>query len=225
MGIRPGKDDPYRLRPETGRSRRSFSTCSKCDPETARVRDFVELVPDMTPEQVLAEAKDPETTFARIRELWILTNQAFGGVTFTEGEAEERLLDILTRLGNERRAAEEQERAQQPKAARAAAKPAALAPAEVEALGEWALMLDEITRPEDEEARSPGWTRRVESGDLDQVTGAAVRRRSRSRSPVLRRLRLRDAWWFRRVRPGCAPWPHPRGHRADPLASRPDVRL
>lgn len=175
LGIRPGEDDPYRLGRNWTLEQVVFDLL-KCDPETARVRDFVELVPDMTPEQVLAEAKDPETTFARIHELWILTNQAFGGVTFTEGETEERLLDILTRLGNARRAAEKQGQAQQPKAARAAAKPAALSPAEVEALGGWAVMLDEITRPEDEEDANARVDAAFEAGELDQVKAAAIKK-------------------------------------------------
>lgn len=184
MGIRAGKDDPYRLGRDWTLEEVVFDLL-KCDPATARVRDFVELVPDMTPEEVLAEARKPETTFARVRELWVIVNRAFPGVTMSgEGESEERLLDTLTRLGTQKRAAEGQQRqagrpaaeaGQQP-AAPAAAAEAGPARADLESLGDWGEAIAAITGPEDAEVLEADADKSEQDGSLDQVKAAAIRK-------------------------------------------------
>ena len=95
----------------------------KCDPAKAHVRDYVELVPDLTPEKIRDEALDPKTEFKRIRELHIYTHEHFPGVTLiSETGDEELLLTILKRAGDDRLVADgkRQPQTRQPEAAPAA---------------------------------------------------------------------------------------------------------
>lgn len=106
MGIRPGKDDPVRLDRDWTVEQVIFDVL-KCDPATARVRDYVELVPDLTPEVIREEALKPATDFQRIKELYAYVNAHFPGVTMTGGTgSEELLLHIIKRAGDERLAAD-----------------------------------------------------------------------------------------------------------------------
>lgn len=102
LGIRAGKDEPRRLDRDWTLESVIFDVL-KCDPVAAHVRDYVELVPDLTPEQVRDEALKPVTDFKRIKELYAYTNDNFPGVTLiSETGDEELLLHILKRAGDER---------------------------------------------------------------------------------------------------------------------------
>ena len=108
-GIMPG--DPAEPMPKDWTLERLIFDRIKLDPANAVVPDLVEFRQDLTPEEVLAEAQKPDTTFARIRELYRHTDKAFPGVTlFANSNTEERLLVVLKRIGDERQAAEQARR-------------------------------------------------------------------------------------------------------------------
>lgn len=98
--IRPGIDPPRRLPDDWSLESVIFDTL-KLDAATAEVREFTEFRQEMTPEQVRAEALDPETGFDRIRELYAFTDRSFPAVE-VDGEM---LLETLKRIGDERRGA------------------------------------------------------------------------------------------------------------------------
>jgi hypothetical protein len=80
----------------------------KCDPATAHVRDLVEAKADaVTPEQIRDEAVHTRTDFARIRELYTEAKRlGYDDVeVVSETGDEERILDLLFRVGNERKPA------------------------------------------------------------------------------------------------------------------------
>lgn len=135
LGIRAGKDEPYRLGKDWTLEEVVFDLL-KCDPATARVRDFVELVPDLTPESVYEEALKPETGFDRIKELYAYTHFHFPGVTMSGADgSEETLLAVLKRAGDARRASAGQRQQARPVAAQPAAGTMARARQEAAAAG------------------------------------------------------------------------------------------
>ncbi len=87
----------------------------KCDPVTAHVRDLVELQPDepdtATPatrslKEIAAEALRPETTAARIRELYGEIGPMKAAMVPGENGAEVPIAELLIRLGRARAAGE-----------------------------------------------------------------------------------------------------------------------
>lgn len=164
--IRPGIDRPKPLPDDWSLAGIIFDTL-KLDAKTAEVREFVEFKQELTPEQIRDEALKPETSFKRIQALYAIANRNFPAVE-VDGEP---LLAVLKSEGDKRLAAEKQRQQQAPHrdVQKAAAQPAA-------DLGDWALMIDEITRPEDEEQAAARIAEAVGKGELDEVKASAITR-------------------------------------------------
>ena len=106
-GVRPGIDPPKTL-PDDWTLEWLIFGALKCDPVKAHVRDVVEMVPDaMTPEQIRDEALTPRTGRERLGELWTIAKQSgYEDVTVVnEAQGEELLMQLLARLGNEKKQA------------------------------------------------------------------------------------------------------------------------
>ena len=177
--LRPGIDRPKPLPDDRPLLEHVIFDMLKLDASTAAVGGFTEFTQELTPEQICAEVMKPETTLKRIQELWPVVNRNFPAVE-VDGK---RLLDILKTEGDKRVAAgKQQSRAQQPKA------PAQQEETPLEAaaaaglrdplgeLGDWGLMIDEVTRPEDEEPAMARVDAAVEAGELDDVKAGAIKR-------------------------------------------------
>ena len=114
-GIRPGKDRPKRL--DTGWSLEwLIFDYLKCDPDKATTRGYVELVPDMSPSGIAAEAINPATSAARVKELWQKARALNYGraVERNERGEDEQLSALLERIGKDRKAVEESGRQAKP---------------------------------------------------------------------------------------------------------------
>lgn len=186
--IRPGIDRPRRL-PDDFTLESFIFEIYGLDPANVVIPQVVEFQQELTPEDVLNEAKDPETTFDRIRWLRGFTAKAFPGVTFTEGRTEIRLLDILTREGNARLEAAKaqggqaqaqakpgrQQRQQQEPAATVEQLTAELAKATAD-LGDWGLRVEEISSADEADAADLEVSKAKEEQLLDEVKASAVHR-------------------------------------------------
>jgi hypothetical protein len=176
--LRPGIDRPKPLPDDKPLLEHVIFDMLKLDASTAAVGGFAEYRQELTPEQIRDEVVKPETTLKRIQELWPVVNRSFPAVE-VDGEP---LLNTLKREGDKRLAAEKQQRQQAPRRDVQAAQPETPAGAAVAAgvsladLGDWALMIDEITRPEDEEQAAARVAAAVESGELDEVKAGAITR-------------------------------------------------
>ena len=101
--IRPGIDPPKRL-PDDWSLESVIFDMLKLDAAQAEVRDFTEFRQELTPEQVRDEALDKKADFERIKELYAYANKAFPAIALTnETGDDEPLLQILKRVGDERR--------------------------------------------------------------------------------------------------------------------------
>jgi hypothetical protein len=106
-GIRPGKDEPYKLGPDWDLEWVVFDYL-KCDPATARVRSMAELRGMRAAQEILDEAAQA-TTFARVKQLYAEAVEAYGteGMAVPPGRDElHPLLPALKWLGDQRQAAE-----------------------------------------------------------------------------------------------------------------------
>jgi AAA domain len=78
----------------------------QCDPAKAHTRNVIDPKADaVTPEQILAEALHPETSFARVKELYAEARRlCYDDVSFPNaaGDGEEPLLEILFKIGQQR---------------------------------------------------------------------------------------------------------------------------
>lgn len=107
--IRPGIDPPRRLPDDWTLEQVIFGTL-QLDPATAQPGVLAEYRQDLTPMQVLAEAKDPATTLERVRALYTYAKRAFPGATvpvpMVNGRVRDvQLLQVLKVEGEERSAA------------------------------------------------------------------------------------------------------------------------
>jgi hypothetical protein len=94
-GVRPGKDKPKTL-PDDWSLEWVIFDALKCDPAKARVRDLTNLQPgELTPDQMRAEALDPWTTVARIRELYVMVGQLGYEEVTVPGEKGDELLPVM----------------------------------------------------------------------------------------------------------------------------------
>jgi hypothetical protein len=125
------------------------------------------MVPDLTPEQILAEASKPDTSFMRVKELYAMVNDTCPGVVMVINGAESQLLPVLKRIGDERLTAEQE-------AARKRA--AAELPAVTKDLGDWALAIEEIAKRSDRERAEQTVKDALESGVIDEVKAKAIER-------------------------------------------------
>ena len=100
-GIRPGID-PARVLPDDWSLEWLVFSALKCDPAKAHARNIVERRPDsITPEDARREVLNPDTTVARIRDLYSECKRAgYDDVTvLNENGQEEALLALLGRTG------------------------------------------------------------------------------------------------------------------------------
>lgn len=104
-GIRPGRDEPQPM-PEDWSLEWLIFEALKCDPAKAHTRDLVDAKPERSPEQIRDEATKTKTTFERLGELFAEAQQlGYETVVLAnERNHEELLLDLIRRLGNERKA-------------------------------------------------------------------------------------------------------------------------
>jgi hypothetical protein len=104
-GIRPGRDEPKEL-PEDWSLEWLIFEALRCDPAKAHVRDLVEGKPERTPEQIRDEAVKESTSFARLGELYQEAKQLGyeSVIVHNERDQEELLVDMIRRLGVDRRA-------------------------------------------------------------------------------------------------------------------------
>lgn len=191
-GVRPGKDNPRSLHPDWTLEWLIFDVL-KCNPDGAHVRDLAEMRPQRTPEEIRDEALQPETDFARIRDLYAEAEEAgYGDVTvFDEQEKEELLLHLLKRVGDGKRPERSanrngQERQQQPSRkpqqsdqgsprrqdgnqSRAPQKPAP-------DLGDWDVKIAEIATPDDVAAIREEVTRLYDQGSLEAERANEIQR-------------------------------------------------
>lgn len=131
-GIMPG--DPPEQMPNDWTLERLIFERIKLDPASAVVPEFVEFKQELTPEQIAAEVLNPETTLARITELWPVVRRSFPAVE-VDGEL---LLETLKREGARRKAAAAPKQQQ-------AASAAAVRAAGLDADDPWAAKVEEIT--------------------------------------------------------------------------------
>jgi hypothetical protein len=106
--IRPGINPPRPLPDDWSLESLVFDTL-KLDPGATAVGGFTDLRQEsMTPEEIRDEALSAATGFERVRELYgIASRLRYQDATlFNEIGAEEPLLDLLKRVGDEKRAAE-----------------------------------------------------------------------------------------------------------------------
>jgi hypothetical protein len=104
-GVRPGIDKPRPLPDDWTLDRLIFDVL-KCDPLRTRQQRMVELVPDMTPEEIYRELLTEGTTAARTGELWKLVKaHRYAEVPFPDPAQQGQqvgLLDLVTRVGEQR---------------------------------------------------------------------------------------------------------------------------
>ena len=105
-GIRPGIDPPKPL-PDTWNLEWLVFDLLRCDPATAQVRSVIEAKPERMPEAIRAEVISTATNFERLGELFAEAKQCgYESVTVSnERGQEEMLVDMIRRVGTERRAA------------------------------------------------------------------------------------------------------------------------
>lgn len=177
--IRPGIDPPRRL-PDDWTLEKVIFDMFGLDAKTAEVREFVEFTQEMTPEQVRDEALNRATTLKRIQELWRYTAKAFPAVMVPpnrDGSGDEvPLMDILKREGDKRKTADGQRQAAQPETA-----PFALTPEVLEALGDWGVLIGEITNAEDAGRAEVNVDEAVRDGGLDEVKAATIKKAIKAR--------------------------------------------
>lgn len=103
-GIRPGRDEPKRLPADWSLEWLIFEAL-QCDPSRAHARELVEAHPERSPEQIRDEAINPATSFTRLRELFAEAKRTgYEGVIVSDERGQEVLLvDLITRLGRERK--------------------------------------------------------------------------------------------------------------------------
>jgi hypothetical protein len=112
--VRPGDDKPYSL-PRGWKLESLVFDILGLDTAKAAAGGVIDMqTSELTPEQILEEARRPDTTFARIKELHAeMGNLRYDGVILAnERGQEEQLLDQIVRIGKaklqaEQRAAEE----------------------------------------------------------------------------------------------------------------------
>jgi len=140
LQFRPG-EDPKPM-PRDWTLERVIFDVLKCDPSTARVRDFVDNKPDtVTPEQIRDEVLNPKTSVSRIRELYTEAKRlGYDDVVF-DGE---ELLAMVIRIGKEREGKQPAARAVQSVPAQP---PASLAPED-----SWASKVEELASEADAQA-------------------------------------------------------------------------
>jgi hypothetical protein len=112
---KPGGPDTSRPMPEGWTLESFIFDTLKLDPAAAAAGGVIEMRVDQeTPEQILAEARKPETTFARVKELHALArNLRYDGMILPgERGQDELLLGQLFRIGNAKLEAERRAAAQ-----------------------------------------------------------------------------------------------------------------
>lgn len=107
-GIRPGTDRPKPLPKDWSLEWLIFDYL-KCDPAKATTRHYIELVPDMSPAEIAAEAIKSTTTSVQIRALFEKARALDYGQAVEQNERgeDEPLPKLLIRIGKERKAAED----------------------------------------------------------------------------------------------------------------------
>jgi hypothetical protein len=100
--IRAGIDPPRRLPDNWTLESVIFSTLG-LDAAAADVGGYTEMQPDLTPEEIQAEAVDKWTPSARIKELWEIAKQARYGMTVRNELGKDELMStMLVRIGKAR---------------------------------------------------------------------------------------------------------------------------